>query len=317
MRDKLILLACSLVFSILLGEGTLRLFFNERFKPTDDERSLLYEYHEVLGWFPPKNSTRLFTATRTVTVTHNSDGFRGPERVENGKPNVLFLGDSFVWGFDVEADERFTEKLQKKHPEWNIYNLGVSGYGTDQELLLLGSCFEEYKPTAVILIFCTDNDDTDNTSNMSAGGYYKPFFTVEGREGIRLNGVPVPRSERAILARHRLLGRSYLVRSFVRAWCKGWRPAEVHTIQNATGLIIHAMRDETVKRGAYFAVGLQNSKLNLQEYLQHFQIPYVDLSNTNRYPEHGGHWTPEGHSVVCDRLDDLLSKALDPKRRNP
>jgi hypothetical protein len=309
MRDKLILLACSLGFSILLGEATLRLFFHERFKPADDERNLLYEYHEVLGWFPQKNCTRLFTATRTVTVTHNGDGFRGPERVENGKPNVLFLGDSFVWGFDVEADERFTEKLQKKHPEWNVYNLGVSGYGTDQELLLLASCFEKYKPSAVILIFCADNDDTDNTVNFSNGGYYKPFFTVQGKEGIRLNGVPVPRSERAILAGHRLLGRSYLVRLFVRAWCKGRTPVEVHTVENATGLIIHAMRDHTVQRGAYFAVGLEKAKPNLQEYLEHFHIPFVDLSVTNRYPEHGGHWTPEGHSIVCDRIDALLTKA--------
>lgn len=63
----------------------------------------------------------------TISVVHNSHGFRGPEPVNNSKPNVLIIGDSFVWGYDVEASERFTEKLQENHPEWNMYNLGVSG----------------------------------------------------------------------------------------------------------------------------------------------------------------------------------------------
>jgi hypothetical protein len=158
-KGKLILLGISVVFSLAVAEIGLRLFFSEKFSDPPDERSLLYEYHERLGWAPPKNTTNLFKgASRTITVIHNSEGFRGPEPVINSKPNVLFLGDSFVWGYDVEASERFTEKFQAKHPEWNVYNLGVSGYGTDQEFMLLQQRFQEYMPRIVILILCTDND---------------------------------------------------------------------------------------------------------------------------------------------------------------
>src|SRR5215471_1346511 len=70
-----------------------------------DEKTLLYRYDEQLGWFPKANSHGTFTASRTITISHNSDGFRGPEFAATTKPALVVLGDSFVWGFDVEADE--------------------------------------------------------------------------------------------------------------------------------------------------------------------------------------------------------------------
>src|SRR5580765_7138789 len=78
---KFLLLAMALLFGGVLCELTLRVFFAGRFPRRDEEHSLLYQYHPMLGWFPATNTTRQFTGARTVAVTHNSHGFRSGEPV--------------------------------------------------------------------------------------------------------------------------------------------------------------------------------------------------------------------------------------------
>src|SRR5207244_1725397 len=68
----------------------------------------------------------------------------------------------------------------------------------------------------VVLIFCTENDDADNCANFR-GPYFKPYYTVAG-DSIKLNGVPVPRSERVFSVTHPILSRSFLIRLAVRAY---------------------------------------------------------------------------------------------------
>ena len=45
---------------------------------------------------------------------------------------------------------------------------GVSGYGTDQEYLLLKKLWPQVKPAVVVLIFGTDNDRLDNSRSRRA-----------------------------------------------------------------------------------------------------------------------------------------------------
>src|SRR5262249_42942938 len=160
-----------------------------------------------LGWFPVANSIIQMRASCDFTATHNSQGFRDREHRASPTPKILFLGDSFVWGYDVQDSERFTDRLKANHPEWDVWNCGVGGYGTDQEFLLLSRCFDLTKPQVVFLLFCTETDHFDNSSNVRYGGYYKPYYTLAGNQ-LELHGVPVPRSERFWLSEHRKLARS-------------------------------------------------------------------------------------------------------------
>jgi hypothetical protein len=309
---KLMLLGFSLLFALGLVEAGLRIFFAKKFSHPPEELSLLYDYDETLGWTPPKNTTRLYKgANRTITVTHNSDGFRGPEPIENGKPNVIFLGDSFVWGYDVEASERFTEKFQAKHPEWNVYNVGVCGYGTDQEYLLLQEVFEKYKPYMVILIFCTDNDVEDNSLNMRYGGFYKPYYSIEAAPNMKLNGVPVPRSEKVLRSEYPMLFGPYVTRALLRAYCKKTAPALVKQERNPTTLLLQYMRNLVFSKGAFFAMGVQDGSRfpELMDFLRRCGITHVELTTAEKYPGLGGHWTPEGHTFVCNQIDLLLQAA--------
>jgi hypothetical protein len=298
-----------LLIPIAFAEIGLRLLFRNNLAELEVEKNLAYRYDPELGWFPAANSNKRLTFSRTITATHNSEGFRGPEPVKNHKPGIIFLGDSFVWGFDVEVSERFTEKLQAKHPEWAIYNFGVSGYGTDQEYLLLRKYFDQYQPAAVFLVICGDNDNEDNAWNFR-DGYYKPYFTLQGG-GLKLNGVPVPKSGRTFFAEHKLLSRPYLTRLLVGSYYKLSSPPPVKNEDPPTGALLLDMRSYVTNKGASFAVGMQQWHPDLEKFLQNYNIPHVDLTTTNpahRYTAFGKHWTPEGHSLVADKIDQFLSK---------
>lgn len=301
---RVALASFALVFAALFGEVVLRVFFKDRLPVIEDERYLLYRYDSALGWFPIPNTRERVKASRVFTVSHNSLGFRDTEPEPTTRPAVVFLGDSYTWGYDVDAHERFTDKLQARHPEWAVYNLGVSGYGTDQEYLVLEKWWDVFRPRLVFLMFCTLNDDEDNCTNVRYDGYYKPYCVIEGNR-LQLRGLPVPRSERAWLADHQQLNRSFLVRLVVRGY---YRLASPPVVRNAspTGPILRDMQKFVASKGALLVVGLTEPNPKLQEFLTSFKIPWVDVSTPLRYPGFGWHWTPEGHTVVCDKVDEFL-----------
>jgi hypothetical protein len=269
-----------------------------------NEKSLLYRYDVQLGWFPVENTGRSFTGSRTIEVAHNSRGFRDPEHIIDARPRIVFLGDSFVWGYDVERQERFTEKLRAKLPDWAIYNLGVSGYGTDQEYLLLSQQYDFYNPTIVFLVFGSANDDLDNSYNVRYGGYFKPYFIADG-ESLILKGVPVPKSDEYFLAQHNVLSRSYWFRLLTIGYFKCFGPPSLR-LKDPTRAIITHMHKFVKARGAEFIVGLHDTDPELKNYLKDNNIPFVDISNSYTYPANGRHWTPEGHTLVSEKIYNFL-----------
>ncbi len=278
-----------------------------------NERSLLYRYDEELGWFPIENSKRRFTTTprfefsRDIEIEHNSRGFRDPEPVITAKPKIVFLGDSFVWGYNVTNQERFTDKLRERLPDWSLYNFGISGYGTDQEYLLLTKQFQFYLPDIVFLVFCAENDRDDNSHNVRYGRYYKPYFTVDG-DNLTLNGTPVPKAENYFIASHEILAHSYWFALLANAYFRMSSPPAVK-LADPTHRLIARMNHFVKTRGAEFLVGLTGADPELEKFLQGEGIRYADLSTPYRYPSDGYHWTPEGHSHVSEKIYDFLTKA--------
>ncbi len=306
--SRLLLVLLASVFWIAVTDVGIRLLLRNRllFLPLD-ERNLTYRYDAELGWFPVANSKKYFRGGRFIEVVNNSRGFRDAEHVLGTKPRMIFLGDSFVWGYDVEQWERFTEKLRASIPSWSIYNLGVSGYGTDQEYLLLRRQFEFYRPQIVFLIFCRDNDDDDNSRNVRYGLYYKPYFTVDSA-GLKLRGVPVPRSEAYFFSQHSVLVKSGWVRLFAHVYFKLTAPPVYLPAESPTDAILVAMHRFIQSKGGHFVVGLQRSYPQLEQFLRDQSIPYVDLSNSYIYPAGSHHWTPEGHAFVSEKIKEFLDK---------
>jgi hypothetical protein len=296
-------LAVSVVFALALAEVALRIAFRNSLALVQDERSLMYRYDPVLGWFPVPGRSNRFVGSRPITVVNNSQGFRGPEYKPDNRPGLLFLGDSFVWGFDAEAGERFTDLLQARHPEWNVFNVGVSGYGTDQEFLLLQRYFDYFKPKVVFLVVSSETDEADNRANVLYG-YYKPYYLAQ-QANLELQGVPVPRGERVFWAEHALLSRSFLARLLIRCYFKLVEPPALHN-PSPTGLITRDLRRYVENRGATFLIGMTKGTPTTDQFLSHFNLPFVDLNTPLRYPEKGNHWTPEGNKFVCDKIEEFL-----------
>ena len=277
-----------------------------------DERSLAYNYDATLGWFPEKNSQKTFTATRKISIRHNSRGFRDKERSsEKTKPRIVFVGDSFVWGYDVEEKDRLTEKLQEKQGNSEVVNLGVSAYSTDQELLLLEREWDYYKPDFVFLIV-SDNDRGGNASNMSYG-YYKPYFLINNGEP-QLKGVPVPKNAMYYFKSMKHgLNRSYLVMIAVKIYenLKYGRHYSGHQIyvEDPTDILVEKMRSFAVKKGAGFSVGLVTDDHDLEKFCQKQNIPLINFGPTAdkfRFSENGGHWNEKGHKAVSETIHQFL-----------
>lgn len=87
----------------------------------------------------------------------NSDGLRDYERdVSEDSYKIVVLGDSLTYGSGVNLEEIYAKILEKKLNELNekkyeVFNLGVSGYGTAQEVESLRVKGLKYDPDLIIL----------------------------------------------------------------------------------------------------------------------------------------------------------------------
>jgi hypothetical protein len=269
------------------------------------EQSLGYRYDGELGWAPVANSSSVVTGARTFRVKHNSLGLRDEEFNLDGKPTIMFLGDSFVWGFDSEADERFTDLLKPKIPAYKILAAGVAGYGTDQEYLLLKRLWPKVKPAVVVLIFCSLNDRADNSSNLRYQNYQKPYFATQSDGSLVLMGQPVPISQRI---RYSWLVRNlWLARLATTIYTRLMHPPLL--VPDPTEKLVGKIREFVEANGAKFLVGIQYHDEALAGYLEQNRIPFTGLDGAAFYTVagFGPHWTPEGQKFVAERILKLLS----------
>ena len=265
----------------------------------------IYNYDAELGWFPVPNSDVTFTGIRTIRVRHNSLGLRDVEPNASAKPTIAFIGDSFVWGYDAEQDERFTELLRATMPEHRIVNAGVTAYGTDQEYLALRRLWDRIKPDVVVLMVCVDNDRKDNSVNTRQDGPYKPYFATTS-DGGEFKGIPVPWSRHLYFADNWLARHSWVARVAVSAYVLVMNPQV--TVPDPTERLIGMMREFVESKGAKFLVGLQYHEPQLEAFLAVQKIAFAPFDGADHENGDGDHWTPEGHRLVAERLMRLLSE---------
>ena len=101
-------------------------------------------------------------------------------------------------------------------PGLEVVNLGVDGYGTDQELIRLEREGLAYHPRVVVLNFCLRNDYFDNALPVALydGRSPKPYFTLDAGTLTR-HDAHLRLSRRQRLA-ETLMERSFLVNALLR-----------------------------------------------------------------------------------------------------
>jgi lysophospholipase L1-like esterase len=157
------------------------------------------EYDPEMGWRHKRNFSSEFVNDEThTTLQFNANGWRGPLRPyvkPAGVTRIVVLGGSFVDGYSVPTEERLTEVMEANlGPKFEVINLGVVGYGTDQALLLLEQEGLKYQPDLIVLAF-SYNDVWRNGSRYFANTNHrvqKPLFVADGSGNLTLTNVPVP-----------------------------------------------------------------------------------------------------------------------------
>ena len=295
------------VVTLAVTEVVLRVANPKIFREDKSERSLTYSHDPELGWAPLPHSSSDVTADRTIHAEHNSLGLRDIEFKPDGRPTMLFIGDSMTWGVDAEAKERFTDLLRGRIANYTTVNAGVSGFGTDQEYLWLQRLWPKIEPKVVVLTFCSANDRTDNSTNVRYGGTRKPYFHTGIDGALVLRGQPVPKSRQLYIRQHWLVHNLWLARLGIMAYLE-FRDPQLH-VPDPTERLVGKIRDFVEARGARLVVGLQWRDDELIQYLRAQKIPFALYDGAGAYSGHtGAHWTPEGHQLVADRLFGLLTE---------
>ncbi len=108
-----------------------------------------------------------------VKVTINSAGFRDdefPNPVASRSRRILLLGDSIAWGWGVAMEKVFPQVLEKLLREKErageaptiVYNFGVDGYSTEQELRLLQTRGYALEPDLIVILYALNDPDTND-----------------------------------------------------------------------------------------------------------------------------------------------------------
>jgi len=110
----------------------------------------------------------MMTSEYQHQFTTNSQGFRGSAEYRIPKPSGVFrmivLGDSVTLGHGVEDGETFAavaELALSRSGPVEVINMGISGFGTAEELIQLQQVGARYQPDVVVLAYFP-NDPYNN-----------------------------------------------------------------------------------------------------------------------------------------------------------
>ena len=242
---------------------------------------------------------------------------------------VVVLGDSFTWGFGVEEDDTFVRRLDGAlGSEIAVINLGVSGYSTDQELILYQRHGRNYEADVVVLVVAS-NDFAMNVSPVAYLIYGKPVFLRDGSQ-IALSNQPVPETpwyERLIVG---TAMRSYVLTQFnrvreqlrVKAALAGpgletpverQQPFPRTAAELTTVRLIEELRLEVEllneqiagERDGQFRDQLLGAGMRVVFLDDYLQTPDPDLHLPDEL-----HWNEEGHGVVVNALEAPIRELL-------
>jgi hypothetical protein len=186
---------------VLLLEGGTRLL-GVRAPALEPPTSTLWVYDATKGWanLPNARGSAYVGEPGAARVRINALGLRGREigrKPRDGVERIQVFGDSFAFGLGVDEEQLFTSHLERLlasagSRRFEVVNMAVSGYSTDQQYLLLREKGARLAPDLVVLLMC-DNDFLANTEDFAYKRYYKPYFvrTPAGRPSLRNSPVPL------------------------------------------------------------------------------------------------------------------------------
>lgn len=164
-------------------------------------RMVIRHHKEIGHLFVPNLKARIPNELGGYFVRTNSSGFRSDVEfcLKRGeRPRILFFGDSYTAGDGVDNQERFSELIGGMF-DAEVFNYGLSGSGTDQQLLIFEKFAQDVEADLVVLGIFVENIERIKLSHRPSIDRItrqkilvpKPYFTLENGQLV-LKQVPVP-----------------------------------------------------------------------------------------------------------------------------
>jgi hypothetical protein len=340
---NLSILALTLVVVVVLLECAVRGYSYFAFPK-------MMEIDDQLGWRHAPNRERTFVNElgEAVLMRQNNYGLRGADydpAQTLGKSRVLVLGDSFTEAVQVSEEQTFVGRLNKLHPELQVLNAGVGGYGTVQEYLYLELHGKLIRPAAVLLAIY-ENDLTDNCLSYYPSFGPRPYaFASAGSvtvvkelqpDGFRRFILPVPFWQQ--LNKHSYLYSFLNGRIYQRLQASKMRELEREDLRQTDRCgrmavlesLLVLLKARTQELGAKLGVVIIPSEadarsgrsetsdaiLKMCEARQLSCLALVAslhnamLSNAKPYFKHDIHWTAEGHATAAQEISSFIAAVL-------
>ncbi len=331
------------VFCVLLLEGVASLVVAYRSSSAESRQSGRLEeekhsrYDADLGWM---HIPDLFVGNmygEGVEFTTNGQSFRAKQEysktVPAGTYRTICLGDSFTMGYGVHDDATFPAQLQSQAEGLEVVNMGMGGFGVDQDYLWYMRDGVELETD--LLLFAFIELDFGRMMFDRFLGYPKPLLKMEDGE-LLVTNVPVP--EVFGLSRfRRFLQMSSLSRLVAGAASDpaprsiGNSPdslpfapvaehiflelAKISRERNQDLVLVylprfHTLRREPVPTATWLEKFTRKEGIHLLNLTEDFrQIPRQQLAGHFRLPD-DGHYSPRGNALVATALLKKLRTLL-------
>jgi hypothetical protein len=188
-RFKLLAVALSLLFALLLSEVTLRAF---NYRPGTMDPDMFVENNDALLPYKLRPNYQGYCVGRAVRI--DADGYRAiqPSYDElhlgnSAKPDrvIVLLGDSGVFGFGVSDKDTIASQLQEasfqKNLNYQIRNIGANGYTSWNEYTAFADYLKNHSATDLIVLYMPNDLTFDNDYFRIGQGVHASFSRNEDR----------------------------------------------------------------------------------------------------------------------------------------
>lgn len=162
------------------------------------------EYDPVIGYrYIPGLKARIPHESGGYLIRTNEAGFRSqteftPGRTQ-GKRRILLFGDSYTAGDGVSNEKRYSDLLERRIPNLEVYNYALPGTGTDQQYLTCRTYAAGVEHDVIMIVVMVENIRRIvaryryyQNEKGELVCYAKPYFELLGGELV-LRHVPPPK----------------------------------------------------------------------------------------------------------------------------
>jgi lysophospholipase L1-like esterase len=185
----------ALLFAVLEGTASILSVGSEIIHTPAVPEHRHAEHDETLGWVNLPNAHLPDAYGPGVGVQTNAQRFRNrhdfTRAVPAGKMRIVCSGDSFTFGYGVDNDQTWCQRLAALDPRLETVNMGLGGYGVDQAYLWYMRDGTDLDHDLQLFVFLTDDFNRMRFDRFM--GYGKPLLSVRD-DSLVITNYPVPRT---------------------------------------------------------------------------------------------------------------------------